>query len=318
MVNFDVTAVGRLIEYSTRLSENRNKLSSNFEKISEILIESHAFARLEELDIVLEKHVIKAINEKEKRFSNYEIKLHELIRKNILMLQTRGFSIGQVNALSVISMDDYSFAIPSKITATCFVGKAGVIDIDKECDMSGSIHNKGVQVIDGYIGQTYAQKFPLSLSCKLCFEQNYEGIDGDSASSSETYAILSALSGYPINNEIAVTGSMNQKGDIQPVGGVTYKIEGFYNICKTQGLTGTQGVIIPVQNRDELVLKDEVVEAVKQGMFHIYPISHIDEGVEILMGVKAGTLLEDGTFTVNSVHNKVASKLKYFYDCSNL
>jgi predicted ATP-dependent protease len=206
------------------------------------------------------------------------------------------------------------FAQPTRITATTYVGKAGIINIEKEAEMSGNIHEKGVQVLIGYLGQTYAQDFPLSISCRICFEQNYNGIDGDSASSAELYAVLSSLSELPITQDIAVTGSINQRGEIQPIGGVTYKIEGFFNLCRKRGLTGRQGVIIPMQNVRDLMLKDEVIEAVRNNMFHIYAIGHVDEGIELLTGTPAGRKNEKGKYPSDTVHGKVSRKLKDFHN----
>jgi predicted ATP-dependent protease len=243
----------------------------------------------------------------------YEEKLSEMIDDDIIMLDTDGEKVGQINGLAVMDTGDYVFAKPSRITATTYVGKSGIINIEKEARMSGNIHEKGIQVLTGYLGQTYAQDFPLSLSCRVCFEQNYSGIDGDSASSTELYAVLSSLAELPINQEIAVTGSLNQRGEVQAIGGVTYKIEGFLELCRKRGFTGSQGVIIPKQNVNDLALNDDAVNAVKDGKFHIYAIGHIDEGIEILTGVKAGEKNSRGNYPPNSVHGMVFKKLKEFY-----
>jgi len=213
----------------------------------------------------------------------------------------------------VIDTGDYAFAKPSRITATTYMGKAGIINIEKEAEMSGRIHDKGMQVLIGFLGKTYAQDFPLSLSCRIGFEQNYSGIDGDSASSTELYAVLSSLSGLPIRQDIAVTGSINQHGDIQPIGGVTYKIEGFFDLCSKRGLSGKQGVIIPKQNIRDLVLNDKVIEAVRAGNFHIYAIGHVDEGIAILTGTSAGDPDAHGRYPADSVHGRVFKKLKTYY-----
>lgn len=212
-----------------------------------------------------------------------------------------------------MEMGDYTFGMPTRITASTYTGKAGIVNIEKEAEMSGSIHDKGMQVLIGYLGEKYAQKYPLTLSCRVCFEQSYNGVDGDSASSTETYAIISSLSGCPVKQQLAVTGSMNQKGEIQPIGGVTYKIEGFFDVCRERGLTGNQGCIIPASNIKDLVLKDEVVEAVKEGKFHIYAIDSIDDGIELLMGKKAGKKLANGSYSKDSVHYLVENKLKGYY-----
>lgn len=312
-MHFDASAVAKVVEYSSRLVERQNKLSTRFNQIVDILCEASTWAKLENGKIVTAIHVKKAVNEKEKRLKMYEEKLSELLDEEVIMIDTKGKKIGQINGLAVLDMGSYSFGNPSRITATTYLGKAGIINIEKEADMSGPTHNKGVQVISGYLGENYAQEYPLSLSCRICFEQNYNGIDGDSASSTELYCILSSLSEVSINQELAVTGSVNQKGEIQAIGGVTFKIEGFFDLCLKRGLTGTQGVIIPYSNIKDLVLKDEVVEAVKNGKFHIYPIKSIDEGIELLMDMPAGKRDSTGKFPANSIHGKVYRKLREYY-----
>jgi lon-related putative ATP-dependent protease len=302
---FDIGAVSKVIEYASRVAENQNKLTTRFNKIVELLCESATWAKLEGAEIITLEHVRKAIYEKINRSDMYEEKMNEIIEKNIIMIDTVGKKVGQINGLAVLDVGDYTFGKPTRITATTYTGRSGIVNIEKEADLSGSIHDKGVQVITGYLGQTFAQEYPLSLSCRLCFEQNYNGVDGDSASSTELYAILSSLSEIPLNQEIAVTGSVNQFGQIQPIGGVTHKIEGFFDLCQSRGLTGTQGVIIPYQNISDLVLKNDVIEAVKEGKFSIYPIEHIKEGIEILTDVD-----------YEQVNIKVLNKLKHFYKSS--
>ena len=312
VADFDAAAIAKIIEYSSRLVERKNKLSTRFGKITELLVEASTWARLDNQEIINAEYIQKAIDEKEYRNNLYEEKLSEMIDDELVMIDTEGKKIAQINGLAVLDTGDHVFAKPSRITATSYVGKLGIVNIEEEAEMSGNIHNKGVQVLIGYLGQTYAQDFPLSLSCRICFEQNYNGIDGDSASSTELYAILSSLAELPINQELAVTGSMNQRGEIQAIGGVTYKIEGFYELCEKRGLTGSQGVIIPAQNVQDLVLKDNVIDAVKRGDFHIYAIRHIDEGIELLTGLKAGIKNEKGKYPSNSVHGKVMKRLKDF------
>lgn len=302
---FDISAVSKIVEYSSRVAESQNKLTTRFNQIVEILCESATWAKLENSKIITVNHVMKAIYEKIARSNMYEQKMDEIIEQNIIMIDTVGKKVGQINGLAVLDTGDYTFGKPTRITATTYAGRSGIVNIEKEAELSGSIHDKGVQVISGYLGQTYAQEYPLSLSCRLCFEQNYNGVDGDSASSTELYVILSSLSEVPINQEIAVTGSINQFGEIQAIGGVTYKIEGFYDLCKLRGLTGNQGVIIPYQNVSDLVLKDEVIQSVKEGKFHIYPIKHINEGIEILTDT-----------AYKQIHSKVLEKLKKFYKAS--
>ena len=242
----------------------------------------------------------------------YKEKLDEMLDEEVIMIDTTGSEVGQINGLAVLDMGTYAFGTPSRITATTYVGKSGIVNIEKEARMSGQTHDKGIQIVTGFLGQTYAQKFPLALSCRVCFEQNYNGIDGDSASSTELYCIISSLSDLPIRQGLAVTGSVNQKGDIQAIGGVTHKIEGFFELCKKRGLSGDQGVLIPVSNVKELVLNDEVVQAVKDGMFHIYPIKHIDEGLELLLDYPAGEKDENGLYPEDSIHGRAYKKLKEF------
>ncbi len=309
---FDSSAVAKIVEYSTRIAEHQEKLSTRFNQLVEILCESSTWASLEGTAVVTMAHVKKAVEEKEYRSNLYEEKMEEMMESNVLMIDTDGEKVGQINGLAVLDTGDYTFAKPTRITATTYMGKSGIINIEKEADMSGRIHDKGVQVLAGYLGQTYAQEFPLALSCRVCFEQNYYGVDGDSASSTELYAILSSLAEAPIEQGIAVTGSINQRGEIQPIGGVSYKVEGFYNLCEKRSLTGKQGVIIPHQNVMDLVLKDEVIHAVKEGKFHIYAITHIEEGIEILTGMPAGIADQDGKYASDTIHGRVMRKLRQF------
>lgn len=316
-LEFDKTAIKAIIEHSYRLSGNQNKFTTRFNILNEILIEANAWANIENAEKITDKYIKKAIKKKIEFCNIYEEKINEMIIDNDIMIKTDGAEIGQINGLAVLDYGDYAFGKPSKITVTTYVGKAGIVNIEKEAELSGNIHDKGMQVITGYLGEKYAFEFPLSLSCRICFEQNYNGVDGDSASSTELYAIISSLSGVPIKQGIAVTGSVNQKGEIQPIGGVTEKIEGFFDICNKRGLTGEQGVIIPIQNIKDLCLKDDIIKAVKEGNFHIYPVSTIDEGLEILTGEKVGKKGKNNKFTQNSIHFKVMKKLKYFYEKGN-
>ena len=315
-LEFDVDAVCSIIEYSSRSAARQDKLSTRFNYLSEILGEAYTWAKLEDAEIITAKHIQKAIYEKEQRRSFYKEKLNEMLDEGVIMIDTSGNEIGQINGLAVLDMGNFAFGTPSRITATTYVGKSGIVNIEKEARMSGQTHDKGIQIITGFLGQTYAQNFPMSLSCRVCFEQNYNGIDGDSASSTELYCIISSLSDLPIRQDLAVTGSVNQKGEIQAIGGVTHKIEGFFDLCKKRGLTGTQGVLIPVSNIKDLVLNDEVVNAVKEGIFHIYPIAHINEGIELLMQYPAGEKDSHGEFPKDSVHGKVYEKLKTFAKAS--
>lgn len=311
--DFDVSAVCAVIEYASRKAERQDKISTRFNHLAEILGEAATWAKLDHASLVTAEYVQKAIAEKEQRLQLYEEKLNEMLDENVIMIDTDGKEIGQINGLAVLDMRDYAFGNPTRITATTYVGESGIVNIEKEARLSGQTHDKGVQIITGYLGQTYAQKFPLSLCCRVCFEQNYNGIDGDSASSTELYCILSSLAEIPIRQDLAVTGSVNQKGEIQAIGGVTYKIEGFFDLCKKRGLTGKQGVLIPVSNVKDLVLKQEVVDAVKDGMFHIYPIDSIDEGIALLTGKTAGKRNAKGEYPKNSIHGRVYEKLKRFH-----
>jgi len=311
--SFEHSAVGRLIEHATRLAERQDRLTTCFHRLTEIIQEAAAWARRDGGDTVTKADVSKAIDKRAFRLNMYEEKLSEMLEEGFVLVDTDGERVGQINGLAVLDMGDYAFAKPSRITATTYMGKAGIVNIEKEAEMSGSIHDKGVQVLIGFLGHTYAQDFPLSLSCRIGFEQNYSGIDGDSASSTELYAVLSSLSGLPIRQDIAVTGSINQYGDIQPIGGATYKIEGFFDLCQKRGLTGKQGVIIPKQNIRDLVLKDDVVEAVRKGTFHIYAIGHVDEGIALLTGTKAGEADAHGRYPYDSVHGKVLKRLRTYH-----
>ena len=309
---FDSSAVAAVIEYASRIVESQKKMSTRFNLISEILAESATWAMMDGAKVITAEYVKKASSEREHRLDMYQEKMNELLDDDTVMIATDGKFVGKINGLAVLDMGDYVFGSPTRITATTYMGKSGIVNIEKEADMSGPTHNKGVQIITGYLGSMYAQNMPLSLSCRIAFEQNYNGIDGDSASSTELYCILSSLSGIPVDQSLAVTGSVNQCGEIQAIGGVTYKIEGYFDLCSRRGLTGRQGVVIPVSNIKDLVLKDEVIEAVKNGMFHIYPVSTIDEGIEILLGTEAGVKDENGEYPPESVHGRVMAKLKEF------
>lgn len=312
-LNFEASALKELVEYTTRLSGKKDKITTNFSKIEEILIEANAWACGDGANSISDEYIKKSINKKIEFSNIYEKKLEDMIIKNDILINTSGFAVGEINGLAVLDYGNFCFGKPSKITATTYMGKTGVIDVEKEADLSGNIHTKGIQVITGYLGKTYGNNFPLSFSCKVCFEQNYSGVDGDSASSTELYAIISSLSGVPINQSLAVTGSVNQMGKIQPIGGVNEKIEGFFDICNKRGLTGEQGVMIPIQNVSDLSLNDEVIEAVSNNMFNIYAIDDINDGIELLTGEIAGELSENNDFEETSVHGKALSKLKLFH-----
>lgn len=312
----DRTAVAKIVEYASKLSDSKKKLSTRFNDLSEIIAEACTWARLAKAKVVTEEYVNKALDERIDRIKKYDSKYTEMIKENTLLISTNGFKVGQINGLTVMTIGDYSFGKPSKITANTYTGKNGIINIEREVELSGSSHSKGVYILSGYLGEMFAQDIPLSLTASICFEQLYNGVDGDSASSTELYALLSSLSGVPINQSIAVTGSVNQKGEIQPIGGVNPKIEGFYQICKMRGLDGSHGVMIPVQNIDNLSLSDEIVDAVKNGKFHIYAISTIEEGIEVLTGVPAGKKDKNGHFPAGTVNSLVYDKLKKYAEVS--
>jgi len=312
--HFDRSAVAKIVEYSCRLAGSQKKLTTRFSEVVKILCEADIWATMDESTIVMGKHVTQAIQEKNYRSNKYEEHLQEMFADGKLMIDTDGRKVGQVNGLAVMAVGEHMFGKPSRITANTYMGKGGIVNIERETKMSGTSHSKGVLILSGYIGQKYAQKTPLALTASLTFEQLYGGVDGDSASSTELYVLLSSLSNVPIKQSIAMTGSVNQKGEIQPIGGVTEKIEGFFNVCKIKGLTGEQGVMIPHQNVNELALNDEVIDAVQQGKFHIYAVETIDQGIEILTDVPAGECNADGEYPVGSIHYLVSQQLKAYTD----
>jgi len=310
--HFDPGGVAEVVQYCSWLVSDQRKLTTRINEVVNILSEAGAWCEIENCKKVDGSHVKKAIREKFRRSKKYDEDLFELLKDGTMMIDTEGKVIGQINGLSVLDTKDYVFGKPSRITAATYMGKSGIVNIEREVEMSGVSHTKGVLILSGYIGQKYAQEIPLSLTASICFEQLYSGVDGDSASSAELYAILSSLSELPIDQGIAATGSVNQKGEIQPIGGATQKIEGFFELCKHRGLTGKQGVIIPHQNIRNLVLNEEVIEAVSSGLFHIYAIKNVDEGIEILTGVEAGKKRPDGTYPENTVNDLVYKKLRKF------
>ena len=317
LLDVDKEAMARIVEYASKLSGDKEKLSTQFSEIGQIVGEASTWAKLDKSKIVTQKYVQKAFDERIERIKKYDTKYSQMIKEGALLINTEGYKVGQINGLTVITIGDYSFGKHSKITANTYIGRQGIVNIEREVQMSGSTHSKGVMILTGYLGELFAQDKALSLNASICFEQLYGGVDGDSASSTEAYAILSSLSEMPINQSIAVTGSVNQKGEIQPIGGVNEKIEGFFQICKMRGLNGEHGVIIPIQNVRNLHLNDEVVDAVKNGLFHIYAISTIDEGIEILTGVPAGKKDKYGKFpagTINYLANEKLTKYAQYVE----
>ena len=299
LLHCDRSAVAALIDYSSELAEDQKKLSTKFSDLITILVEANAWAVMDGSEYITAEHVKKAIREKIYRENRYEEKLKEMFARGQIIIETEGKKVGQINGLAILSVGDYSFGKPSRITATVHLGQKGVINIERESKMSGRVHDKAVMILSNYMASQYAKDFPLTLSASLCFEQLYEGVEGDSASAAELYALLSAISGIPLRQDIAITGSVDQKGNIQPVGGVNKKIEGFFDFCKIKGLTGNHGVIIPYRNRENLMLREDIVDAVKEGKFHIYAIKTIDEGIEILTGMSP-----------QEFHNAVEAKLR--------
>ena len=308
----DKEAMAKIIEYASRLSDNQEKLSTKFGDITQIVGEAGTWAKLKKNKVVTADIIDETLFEKKNRLLKYDSKYMDMIKDKTLLIDTTGFKVGQINGLTVMSIGDYTFGTPTRITATTYIGKSGIVNVEREVELSGSTHSKGILILTGYLGTLFAQEFPLSLTANICFEQLYNGVDGDSASSTELYALLSSLSEVPINQSIAVTGSVNQKGDIQPIGGINEKIEGFYKTCKSQGLTGSQGVMIPKLNEKNLNLSNEVVEAVKRHEFHIYSISTIEEGIECLTGVPAGKRDSNGRFPAGTINYLVYEKLKKY------
>jgi len=302
LLPFDKGAVAAVVEHGVRLAGRQNKLSTRFNLIADLLRETNYCASMEQKKLVTAEHVRDATRERIERMQLAEDKMHEMIREGTVMIDTAGAVVGQVNGLTVFDMKEYMFGLPARITAKTSIGRQGIINIEREIHMSGPSHNKGVLIISGYLHGMYARTKPLTMNASITFEQSYGGVDGDSASSTEVYAILASLANIPVRQDLAVTGSVNQKGEIQPIGGVNEKIEGFFDICRARGLSGTQGVIIPHQNVKDLMLREDLVDAVREGNYHIYAIKSIDEGLELLTGIKAGKRRSDGSFEQDSIH----------------
>ncbi len=308
--HFSKSAVGKIIEFSSREADDQNKLSSHLNKLVDVLYEADSWAEYYGDEYVEAEHVDKALKELEHRNNKIEEKVLEMFETGDYLIDVGGRKVGEINGLAVMGTGQYRFGKPSKITVSTYKGRAGIVNIEREVRASGSSHDKGIMILTGYLGQKFAQKKPLALTAQVVFEQLYSGVDGDSASSTELYAILSSLSGVPIKQHIAVTGSVNQRGEIQPIGGVNEKIEGFFKVCKMKGLTGEQGVMIPHQNEKNLMLSREVLEAVESGQFHIYSVHTIDEGIEVLMDMKAGERTRNGRFAKGTLYNLVDKRLE--------
>lgn len=315
LLEFDKSAIAYLMEISAIFAGRQDKLNTRFSRIADVMREASFWAKDDGQKIVSDYHVQKAYRMAKDRHGMLESKITEMYKDNLILIDTQGERVGQINGLAVYDADFYSFGRPTRITATVSLGSGAIINVEREAGMSGRHYNKGVLIISGYFRETFGQDMPLSFNANLVFEQSYGMVEGDSASCTEIFALLSVLSNLPLKQSIAVTGSLNQKGDVQPIGGVNEKIEGFYDICKLQGLTGTQGVIFPVQNIRDLMLKEEVIDAVKKGTFHLYPISRVEEGIEILTGVKAGRKSAKG-YEVGSVFYLVEKRIKELYEKS--
>ncbi len=318
LLPLDKYAMAKVVEYTSRMCGDQTKISTLFNDLFEVIGEASTWAKIAKSKLVTADFIEKALFEQKERVKKYDEIYTELIRDNSLLISTKGSKVGELNGLTVMTVGNSTFGKPSKITVNTYTGKRGIINIEREVEMSGSSHSKGVFILSGYLGEQFAQDIPLSLTASICFEQLYNGVDGDSASSTELYGLLSSLSEIPINQAIAVTGSVNQKGQIQPIGGVNEKIEGFYQICKMRGLDGSHGVMIPVQNVKNLQLSDEIIDSVKNGLFKIYAISTIDEGIEVLTGVPAGKKDKLGKFPKGTVNYLVYEKLKKYAEVTNV
>ena len=307
---FDRGAFAAMLEYGVRQAGRRNKVTARFIDIADLAREAHYDAAAAGESVVRAAHVRGALSSKMERHNLIETRIREMIQEGTLLVDVEGSSVGQVNGLSVLEIGGYSFGKPVRITATAALGKAGLINIEREANLSGRFHDKGMHIIAGYLRSQFAQDKPLSLAASICFEQSYSGVDGDSASSTEIYALASALSGLPLRQDIAVTGSINQQGDIQAIGGVNEKIEGFYDVCRIKGLTGTQGVMMPESNVEDLMLREDILEAVTAGKFHIWPVAKVEQGIEILTGKTAGRKNGDGKFDAGTVFALMDERLR--------
>ncbi len=308
--HLDSSSVAKIVEYGSRLAEDQRKLSTRFSMVADLIKEANYYAAQDGSRYITVQHIERALEEKLYRSNLIQQKIQEYIERGIFLIDTEGSAVGQINGLSVMGLGDFAFGRPSRVTASVAVGREGIIDIERQAQTGGPSHTKGVLILGGYLAGKFAQDKPLTLNAKLVFEQSYGGVDGDSASSTELYAILSALSGLPIKQSIAVTGSVNQRGEVQAIGGVNEKLEGFYELCKARGFNGEQGAMIPASNVQNLMLKEEILEAAKQGKFTIYPVSNIDEGIEVLTGVAAGERQADGSFEKDTVNYLVNKRLQ--------
>ncbi|MGM0365480.1 MAG: AAA family ATPase [Actinomycetota bacterium] len=309
-----VSAIAKTIEYGSRLVSDQKKLSTKFSEIGDILFEANYYAKNDNLKYINSSHITRAIEQKKLRSNLLEEKIQEMINRGTILIDIDREVVGQVNGLSFMDIGDYTFGRPSRVTATVGIGREGIVDIERETKLGGPVHSKGVMILSGYMLKKFAQNKPFNLSARLVFEQSYGGVDGDSASSAELYAILSSLAEAPVKQNIAVTGSINQNGQVQAIGGVNEKVEGFYHVCKAKGLNGKQGVLIPESNTENLMLDQEVTQAVKDGKFHVWAVSNIEEGIEILTGHKAGQKDKEGNYPLDSINYRVEKKIKHYLD----
>ncbi|OPY64166.1 MAG: DNA-binding ATP-dependent protease La [Syntrophorhabdaceae bacterium PtaU1.Bin034] len=309
LLPFDRSGVAKLVEFGSRLADHQEKLTTKLSSISDLMREAHYWAKKDSANFIRGDHVTRAIDENIYRVNRIEERIREATLEDVLIVDTTGEKVGQVNGLAVLDLGDYSFGKPSRITARTYVGKAGIVNIERETKMSGKIHEKAIFIIASYLGSKYAAQRPISLSASITFEQLYEMIEGDSATCAEMYSLLSSISGVPLKQSFAVTGSMDQNGDVQPIGGVNQKIEGFFDLCQHRGLDGSHGVIIPRRNVKNLMLKQEVIDALNDGKFSIYSIDKMEEGLEILTGMSAGEMKEDKTYPENTINYLVMKRL---------
>ncbi len=310
LLPFDRTAIAGVVDHAERLAEKKNKLSLRFSDLTDLVRESSYWAAKAGSAVVTTEHVGTALNEKVYRSNLVDERIQEMYADGTIMVDIAGAVVAQVNGLSVYDIGDFYFGKPSRITSRVYLGKSGVVDIERESKLSGRIYNKGVLILSGYLGGTYAQERTLSVSATLAFEQSYGEVEGDSASAAELIALLSGIANVPVKQNFAITGSINQKGEIQPIGGVNEKIEGFFSVCKNRGLTGDQGVIIPQLNVKNLMLKKEVIDAVREGKFHVYAVKTVNEALEIMMGMPAGDRREDGTYAEGTINFLVSKRLQ--------
>jgi lon-related putative ATP-dependent protease len=314
LLPFTPSGVAAIVEYGQKSTANKRRLSLRFGQVIGVLKEADYWARRQGVETVTDTQVVKAFSEYRFRYNLYEEKIHEAYADGSILIDVSGTAVGQVNGLAVNQIGEISFGRPARITAETYLGPPNVINVEREADLSGRTHDKGVLILTGYLGRTFAQRYPLSLTISIAFEQSYAGVDGDSASSAELFAVISSLSGVPLKQGVAVTGSVNQKGRIQSIGGVNQKIEGFFEVCQFKGFTGDQGVVIPAGNVQNLMLKRAVVEAVREGRFHIYPIQTAAEGIAILTGMPAGEPNRFGNYPATTVYGRAQKKLKQFFD----